>query len=612
MAVSCMGDAFATAVPSRTDASGNSRWERGEVGDLKSQVEQLYRTVGEKLNIDYLYVKILHMIAGGKAVFADTMPDIYMDQTVSAMPGAFDLPGAEQDYDRLAPWAECADKTVVRPSGHYLPDAAYNVAADVVAIMNSRLTADRGSMQGYFDVLETGVKRQVLFCEAVLQYMGSPEEANRFFVAYLKLLDGKDSGENLLVSTASGVAFKEKFRQILTDNGIAGEGSLRALSIIFSFDGCTAASAGAESVCTESVLPYELGLTSRENMMQAAMSLVGKCRYVWGGGHLGTGRIKGINPMWKIFSDSYGDEKGEDGYTKCIIPDGSWCPLHGSERDWDACLYSSKTSYSLEQYLEEREGVLDLSSVDVDALAAMLEPVVDFSEGMTSHRLDGLDCSGYTTWLFNQITSDRYRFDAGALAFIGQYGMKRLSSGNNLKPGDLFSWGDHIVVIVGALKPGSRAYVVLESGPSNVKFGVACNGSINTADALEALEVAQEANLLLGNMNEDEKTRRFSMYLRYSGSSAGDPWKGYRAWGRLRQKFVDEETILEAYGKTITELTAREIIQHTMEQMPYQYISGMDSYEGSLFDLESIRESQTTVETAGVDWTNIVLSTELR
>jgi len=608
LAASCFGAAFAKPDGDLIPMEGpqettpdESRW-----GTLSEQLEGLYRQIGQQLNIDYLYVKILHMLAGGKAVYADASPDIYTDSTVFE---AFAISGASQDYNRKAPWI--TERGAARTDGFNLPHAAYNVAADVVAIMNNRFSGDRGPMQGYFDALVADAKRQVLFCEAVLQYIGCRTAADSFFAAYLSMLEEKEARENVLVQTTSGVAFKPAYLAVLERFGITGEAERKTLATILSFDGVLAAGDSERSVCTGVILPYEIGYTSRENMMIAAMSLVGKCRYVWGGGHLGTGRIKGINPMWKLFSDAYGTAEGEDGYTKCIVPMDSWCPLHGRERDWDGCLYSCKTSYSLEAYLSEREEALDLSSIDVEYLSQLLEPVVDFEEGMTSHRLDGLDCSGYTTWLFNQVASDGNVYDAGALYFLSQYGIRRLSAGTKLLPGDLFSWGDHIVVIVGPVAQGSKAYVMLEAGPSNVKFGVTYYGGAKQADINTAYELAQEANLLMGNMDAGEKTRRFSMNLRYSGSSYSDPWRGYRGWGRLRQKFEDQDTVLEEYGRTITELTAQEIIQHTMEQMPYQYLSGLDAYQGKLYDLESIWRAMTTVKTERLDFDAIVLTSKL-
>lgn len=615
---SCTELAYAQSDPvefdtPRVQAEPLNATDSTRIGDLKSQLEALYRRVGEELNIDYLYVKILHLIAGGKATYADALPDIYTDLTLSALPGAFDIDGAEQDYDRTAPWAVCGDKSVTRPNGYYLPDAAYNVAADVVAIMNNRFAGDRGSMQGYFDVLTTDAKRSILFCEAVLEYAGSRDAADAFFLAYLEMLEAKEAGENVLTKSASGVVFKETYRNILVECGISAANDLNILSTILSFDGVLAAGSGTDSVCTETVIPFVPGYSSRDNMMLAAMSIVGKCRYVWGGGHMTTGNIVGINPMWNVFHDAYlnSDVEVSSKYSKCVIPDGSWCPMHGKQNDWDGCLFRSKTAYSAADYIAERQDVLDLSGVDLDKLTAQLEADVDFSAGVTSHRLDGLDCSGYTSWLYNQVTGDNYVFDSGAYYFIGQRGIKRMKSGTTLVAGDVFSWGDHIVVIVGPVKEGSKAYVMLEAGRTNVKFGVAYYRNAKNADIAEALEVAKEANLLVGNMDETEATRKFSMTIGFGGNYPGDPKTGYRAWGRLRVSFADEDTIVPEYGKTITEMTAQEIIQYTMEHTPYQYISGLETYSGEHFDLEGIRSSMTTVKTDLVDFSKIQLTFKL-
>ena len=64
------------------------------------------------------------------------------------------------------------------------------------------------------------------------------------------------------------------------------------MSIILSFDSKLAAYNDPDTIKNEYVNPYKLGYTSRENMMLAAMSVVGKVRYVWGGGHLGSGNLK--------------------------------------------------------------------------------------------------------------------------------------------------------------------------------------------------------------------------------------------------------------------------------------------------------------------------------
>jgi hypothetical protein len=443
--------------------------------------------------------------------------------------------------------------------------------------MNNRLAGDRGPLQRYFDALQINAVRAILFCEAVLQYAGHRDAADAFFMAYLQILDAKEAGENILTMTASGIAFKEPYLQILADCGICDSNELRILSIVLSFDRVLAAGSTSRSVSTEQAIPFEPGYSSRENMMLAAMSIVGKCRYVWGGGHMTTGNIEGINPMWGVFNNAYLSSEVDvaSKYSMCVVPDGSWCPMHGKQNDWDGCLFRSKTVYSVEAYLAERQNILDLSGVDLDAFTAQLESAVDFSGGLTSHRLDGLDCSGYSSWLYNQVTNE-YTFDSGAYYFIGQRGIKRLKSGAQLLPGDVFSWGDHIVVIVGPARTGSKAYVMLEAARTNVKFGVVHYNSASYADIQEALRIAEDANLLVGNMDETETTRKFNMTIGFGGNYPGDPKTGYHAWGRLRISFADENTIIPRYNKRMTEMTAQEVIQYTMEMTPYQYISGLE------------------------------------
>ena len=316
--------------------------------------------------------------------------------------------------------------------------------------------------------------------------------------------------------------------------------------------------------------------------------------------------------MWGVFNKAYltSEAAVAEKYSKCVVPDGSWCPMHGKQNDWDGCLFRSKTVYNVDSYLTERQDILDLSGVDLEALTEQLNSAVDFSGGLTSHRLDGLDCSGYASWLYNQVANE-HTFDSGAYYFIGQRGIKSMRNGTKLLPGDVFSWGDHIVVIVGPVETGSKAYVMLEAARTNVKFGVVYYSGAKSADIEEALLVATEANLLVGNMDATEATRKFSMTIGFGGNYSGDPKTGYHAWGRLKIAFSDENTIVPGYNKRITEMNAREIIQYTMEQTPYQYISGLESYNGSCFDVKAILKSMVTVQTGVPDLNQIRLAKEI-
>ena len=586
------------------------------VDDLNIQLNDLYNEVGRELNINYIYVKILHMLAGGKAVYSETLPNIYVDQAVDSLDGPFDIPGASQNYDRQAPWVYCPDESISRPNKYYLPDAAYNVTADIINIMNNRYIVDRGMMQNYFDALDNSVKTNILFCEAVLQYTGSSQKAiDSFYTVYEKIIYDKQANENVMESDEFGnFTFKPKYEEIIRANGISSDREIEILGIILRFDSKLAASCSTDELTSGYVFPYKVGYTSRENMMIAAMSVVGKVRYVWGGGHLGTGTIDGINPAWVEFYNSYGDNRGEPGYDNCIRPNNGWCPIHATVNGGNGCLFKSKTVYSADQYIEELGRGVNTELLNNDQYREFLESSVNFSNGVSAHRLDGLDCSGYASWLFNQVVDDT-TFDSGALRFIAQSGVKSLGMGKELLPGDVYSWGDHIIVIVGKVKDGSKAYVMVESGPNTVKLGVAYYNGATAADIADALKIAKEANILIGNLTKEESTRMFNMSnLGFTGSdhSGYDKYLGYRECGRLNRTFIDENTVLGDYGKKITEMTAQEIIQHTINNLPHSYVSGFEAYEGEIFNTGKIGTSTANTRIDTVQETDeIVLNSEL-
>ena len=557
------------------------------IEDLGVQLNDLYGEVGRSLNIDYMYVKMLHLIAGGKAVYADKRPNIYGELAVESLSAPFDIENAIQKYDVKAPWAICPDETVERPSKYYLPDAAYSVTSEVVKIMNRRYYADRGVMQEYFDELEKGVRTNVIFCEAVLEYIGSSQEAiNSFYPAYEKMIYLKDRYENVLEANEDGTfSMKEKFKEILIANNISSEREINALSIILSFDSVLAASSNGTAVKSDFETPYIQNHTSRENMMLAAISIVGKVRYVWGGGHIGSGSIDGINPMWQVFFNQYGDEPGEAGYSDCIQPSRYWCPVHGSGSGGNACLMKSASSNSGLKYIEKRQDMSGLQDDELDKYADYLEANIDFKHGIADHRLDGLDCSGYASWVYNQISSNRV-YDSGARAFISSGGLRTIPWGNQMLPGDVFSWGEHIVVNIGQVRAGSKVYVMSEASPNMVKFGVMYYGGAKQSDIDLAKKVAREANKLIGNLPDDEKTHVYNMEnLGYIKDDAGNVTGRYAEIGRLRQSFIDENVVIPGYNKTIKDMTAQEIIQHTIDNLTIGYLAGAEDYEGEMFKL---------------------------
>jgi len=552
--------------------------------DLGVQLNDLYYRVGEQLNIDYIYVKLIHLVAGGKAVYADQRPNIYNETTVDMFKGPFDIKGAEQEYKIQAPWAFCPDSNVERPSKYYLPDAAYSVTSDVVRIMNKRFYYDRGYMQNYFDALNKDVKTTILFYEAMLEYIGaSQDEVNRFYNVYEKILYEKDKDENVLESDGEGVFyFKDEYRKILEANNISDE-SIEVLSIMLSFDSKLAGYNDPDTIKDEYVTPYKIGYTSRENLMHAAMSVVGKVRYVWGGGHLSTGNVEGINPAWKAFYDTYGTSEDEEGYRMSIKPTASWCPIHGRVENGDGCLLDAETVYSVEQYVDSRKEIMDTSNMTLDKYQAFIEKNIDIEKGVNSHRLDGLDCSGYTSWVFNQIISNR-NYDSGANSFIRHANFNVVEYGSPMLPGDVFAWTGHIVIVVGKVDDSGKSHVILEASPNTVKFGVMYYTGVSTAELEKAINIAKEANELIGALPDYERTHIYNMDNRGYTSDG----ERYAEIGRLNRAYIDENTIITGYGKTIKEMYADEIIQNSINHLPYQYVSGYGNYDGKIFNTASV------------------------
>ena len=583
-----------------------------ETHSLDEQLDELYKEIGEQLNINYMYIKMIHLIAGGKAVYADENPNIKVDLTVENIKPAFQIDGVSQDYELQADWIYCPDETIERPNPYYLPDCAYNVTASIIAIMNNRYNADRGTMQTYFDALTDEVKTTILFCEAILEYTGSSENSvNNFYNIYERLLFEKERSENIIEMDSEGnYRFKDKFNDIFVNNGIYGENELNYLTTILRYDSSLAAYASVDEVSSKITMPYTYGYQSRENMMIAAMSVIGKVRYVWGGGHSGSGDIEGINPNWKLFYDSYSKNPNRNSYNKCIKPYVSWCPIHKeTDGNPNGCLFESSYVKNYDEFIYERDKRYNTDTLKTDQFKKFVNQLT--ADGMTSHLLDGLDCSGYTNWLYNQVTTRDMVFDAGALAFMQQYGIKNVEFGSKLLPGDVFSFGDHIIVIIGETRKGSNAYVTVEATPCQLKCGVGYYNGASQSDIDKASEIAVEANKLFGNISEDERINKFNFNaVGYTDCSKKSKWYGYHGFGRLSRPFIDESIILSDYGKTYQELNAIEIIQHTINLMPYQYISGIDTYDGDIFDTESVIKNRSSINTEQVDKTKIILDVE--
>lgn len=468
------------------------------IKSLDDQLDELYSKIGEHLGVDKSIIKQIHALCGSKAVYADKKPSIYNDLTTYKSMDIYRGNG-EQGILQKADFIECGDDNIERPSEYFLPDALYSVSYDIVSLMSQRFNCDRGPMQEYFDNLKEDVKQRIVFYEAVMEYTGCKENTvDEIFKAYEKCLYDKQKDENVVETNKDGqLEIKSKFRKVFNDIGIKNETRLNYLAIILSYDKDLAVNDNAESTKDEYIVPYKLNYTSRENMMLAAACLVGKVRYVWGGGHSGASYIDGINPAWEMWSDLYTG----DNYEKCIQPHGSWCPEHGYSSG--ECTQGGIIR-SLDDYISKRSKTFGTDELNQDKYRKLLAKV-DYSNGISTHTLDGLDCSGFASWLYNQIT-DKYNVNSTARCFTKQGGIKEVAFGSQMLPGDVFSWTSHIVVIVGQVRKGSKAYVTVEETPHVLKYGVVYYAGASSADIEYGKKIASEANTLIGGIPSGKET----------------------------------------------------------------------------------------------------------
>lgn len=95
--------ALETNAPIPIDDCDNSQYEYTPepegIEDLGVQLNDMYHEVGSSLNIDYVYVKIIHLLAGGKAVYADKRPNIKSELTVDNVKAPFEIEGATQNWN---------------------------------------------------------------------------------------------------------------------------------------------------------------------------------------------------------------------------------------------------------------------------------------------------------------------------------------------------------------------------------------------------------------------------------------------------------------------------------------------------------------------------------
>lgn len=599
---------------------------------LDVQIESLMEDVAELCDIDVSFVDELYHLST-PALYVGKYPNVYVDETVSSAGVPMQLFGVDISYKEI-PLERC--ESVSRIMKYYLPDAMYSVVSEISDLFKNRLSAPRGAEQVYFDSLLPEIQERVAFYEAILQYIGvGDDRVGKFLTAYEKLLTDKNNNENVVEVLDSGeLVIKSKFSGIFDDVSLNGYSSLSILARLFARDKFLAESDSIESLRSVFILPYEPNLPSRENMLVAAACLVGKVRYVWGGGHSGASYIDGINPVWQEFNAMYPASEDEEGYNTCIKPSGSWCPIHG----YSSSEYHGGSVYSLDDYVESRADSLDSSELLSDKYRAMLSQV-DYSHGINAHTLDGLDCSGFASWLYNQAT-DKYQINSTARDFTEQAGVVPLEFGCDLLPGDLFAWLRHIVIIVGKVSENSDAYVTVESTPSVLRYGVVYYESASKHDIDLGMQIAREANELIGGISLEPHLYCMNTVGFYKVSAVEDsvdvlfPYaevEGYDPYAliptgytRTEETETDEGIIVTYYTERELEdgeepelrqyvevgrldvdfedvegfenLTATEILQRVLPHLPIAYVTGYSGYSGDLFDKLVVTAEEVTDE----------------
>lgn len=225
---------------------------------------------------------------------------------------------------------------------------------------------------------------------------------------------------------------------------------------------------------------------SQSKTIHDALLLVGNVRYVWGGGHLGTNEVIGVNPIWRQFNKLYAKAPANSG----IGIDNYYCPFHEDGAEGDTCNFET-FSAGAKAIAQQRSNRLNIKpSVLYKALENIEFPI----GGISTHRFDGLDCTGFCKWLVYQQAPSLADEIGGTIAITSF--VKDLNSFDDLEPADFISWRGHIVMIVGKVSPG--CYIHIESTPGVLRLGVTV-----TSGAVDASEGKQLVRAYYDKYNMD-------------------------------------------------------------------------------------------------------------
>lgn len=532
--------------------------DKTEKADVNEQMMDVYKEIGDELGIPYTYVKTMYKIAGGKAIYFDKEPSVVNDLTAKGLKAPFEIDGVVQVYDKIAGFIECDNNEIIRPNKYYFPDAAYNVMCSIKYLMDKREKFDRGTMQKSFNNLVPEAKQNIIFYEAVMEYLGYEEkQVNTIHKVYKEILRSKEENEFVSEIDENGqYKIKDKFVEILKRNGI---NEVENIAILFSFDSFLAMGSIDTNIRKPIQLNYDSKHKSRANMILSASSVVGKVRYVWGGGHKGTSNINGVSPIWLAFNQYY----EENGLSDTCIKSSTVHPMD--------CGNSGTSVKTLDDYIKLREQYmcgLDKFEMlkELDWSSVFKNNNLNNYGSVQAQSVEGLDCSGFVSWVFNQVDNSNI-YDSTAVNFVGAEGLSEIVYGEQLLPGDAVGWDTHICLIVGRTDETNKVYIQVEATPNVVRFGVIHYEGATTEQIEYAKKIAREANKIIGNTSENPGVK--SLEKLYSRELQ---------MGRL-EGFEDDGVLIDGYNKEFKDMKAVEILQYTINNMPSEYLYGNDSYK---------------------------------
>lgn len=498
---------------------------RGERGIHTQGLEELIQGISSELKLKEEYIRAIAIRLEARYRYRDA--DITRERTENRLIHSTEV--------EMCPIVTGTDMRI-RGTEYYLPDCLWTLSKELSKRMTEG-SKGREDLGGLYDA----DKERIIFYEEYEGLYDYDVDTSKIKDLYIEILKNKEQGEEVITKTATGeYEVKPKFKGIFKEYGIENTEPLaQAMSLDSKLKESSGIGAIKEAELTGKT--YEYGVRSRENLLRAGLGLVGKVRYVWGGGH-GVQGLAGYNPIWFVFNDEYSEHKGED-----ISPSGSWCPIH---KDTINCAYRGETIRTIGEYKEVRGRVFNSSKYWQGV--SELPDSEEISRGVGIHRLEGLDCSGFCSWLYSQVDTERV-YDSSASRFIESGGLKQVGL-TELEPGDIASWSSHIVCIVGKQSP--RVYLVVESTKPTVKLGVYYITGATQAEIGEAKEVAKKYNKILGGIPED------------SGVSSINLVRMGARGGRLAKGYIDDGTGFTSKG-------AEEILEQIAGSLPWDYVWGL-------------------------------------